>query len=207
MIAMLTIIRMKRHWQFDDKDDVAADDDIDNADDMMTMSLSLLRSSTRIGSTALWSRPPGSSPNTRSGLLPVNYQWLYSIGAVACQPAIINCKWNWWSDNVEVCDPTLFTFLNLATFSPSSWSWPSARVKTRTNRSAEKDPDLIFWSFSKLYFRLKGGALFPYRVSNEVWAWKREGSLCSKPLVQNLSLAPPPFFLFHPLCLLCIWCW
>ena len=53
MIAMLTIIRMKRHLQFDDKDDVAADDDIDNADDMMTMSLSLLRSSTRIGSTAL----------------------------------------------------------------------------------------------------------------------------------------------------------
>ena len=32
MIAMLTTIRMKRHWQFDDKDDVAADDDIDNAD-------------------------------------------------------------------------------------------------------------------------------------------------------------------------------
>ena len=32
MIAMLTIIRMKRHWQFDDKDDVAAADDIDNAD-------------------------------------------------------------------------------------------------------------------------------------------------------------------------------
>ena len=32
MIAMLTIIRMKRHWQFDDKDDVAADDDIANAD-------------------------------------------------------------------------------------------------------------------------------------------------------------------------------
>ena len=32
MIAMLTIIRMKRHWQFDDKDDVGADDDIDNAD-------------------------------------------------------------------------------------------------------------------------------------------------------------------------------
>ena len=184
---------------------------------LMTMSLSLLRSSTRIGSTALWSRPPGSSPNTRSGLLPVNYQGLYSIYAVdrrlgskwVCQPAIINCKWNWFSDNVEVCDPTLYTFLNLATFSPSSWSWPSARVKTRTNRSAEKGPDLIFWSFSKLYFRLKGGAFFPYRVSNEVWAWKREASLCSKPLVQNLSLAPPspPFFLFHPLCLLCIWCW
>ena len=32
MIAMLTIIRMKRHWQFDDKDNVAATDDIDNAD-------------------------------------------------------------------------------------------------------------------------------------------------------------------------------
>ena len=31
-IIMLTIIRMKRHWQFDDKDDVATDDDIDNAD-------------------------------------------------------------------------------------------------------------------------------------------------------------------------------
>ena len=99
MIAMLTIIRMKRHLQFDDKDDVAADDDIDNADDMMTMSLSLLRSSTRIGSTALWSRPPGSSPNTRSGLLPAHYQGLYSIDAVdrrlgskwACQPANRNC--------------------------------------------------------------------------------------------------------------------
>ena len=200
MIAMLTIIRMKRHWQFDDKDDVATDDDIDNADEMMTMSLSLLRSSTRIGWTALWSLPPGSSPNTRSGLPPDNYQWLYSIDVVdrrlgskwACQPAIINCKWNWWSDNVEVCDPTLFTFLNLATFSPSSWSWPSDRVITRTHKSAEKGPPLIFWRFSKLYFCLKGGALFPYRVSNEVWAWKREASLCSKPLVQNLSLAPPP---------------
>ena len=32
MIAMLTIIRMKRQWQFDDKDDVATDDDIDTAD-------------------------------------------------------------------------------------------------------------------------------------------------------------------------------
>ena len=168
---------------------------------MMTMSLSLLRSSTRIGWTALWSLPPGSSPNTRSGLPPDNYQSLYSIDVVdrrlgskwACQPAIINCKWNWWSDNDEVCDPTLFTFLNLATFSPSSWSWPSDRVITRTHKSAEKGPPLIFWRFSKLYFCLKGGALFPYRVSNEVWAWKREASLCSKPLVQNLSLAPPSF--------------
>ena len=160
MIAMLTIIRMKIHWQFDDKDDVAAADDIDNADDMMTMSLSLLRSSTRIGSTALWSRPPGSSPNTRSGLLPVNYQGLYSIDAVvrrlgskwACQPAIINCKWNWWSDNVEVCNPTLITFLNLATFSPSSWSWHSDRVKTRTNTSVEKGPDLISEVFQSCIF-------------------------------------------------------